>query len=300
MLSSKKKLRLIAELRKWKRKKWRFFNALADGASEPSAEIDLAPLALDAVRTRIPQAPVHGDDGAEMAVYSTFCGPTLNFTFDHNNTARDWPHYFISNNRTVLDIVSDLGWKPIFLDLPISQNPVECAHQAKVAKALPHLFPDLARHRVLAYSDDKQRIRHDALPGIRDQLVASGGAMALHRSPHIKDNVLWEFTDSLFQDRYRVQSHQMLRYMLSKMETGETLAVDRLFATGFILRDMAHPRAQMLNETWYQDILTCGIDCQLSFAFLAQGETDIIDLPPLPRKKYLGRKITNDPGPGML
>ncbi|MFW2544342.1 hypothetical protein ACN2XU_17035 [Primorskyibacter sp. 2E107] len=300
MFSPKTQLRIISELRKFQRKKRRFFQKLADGDTAPSDDMDLAPLALDAVRKRIPTRPVYPDIDSEMAVYSTFCGPTSSFTFDHNNTARDWPHYFISNNPTVLKIVADFGWKPIPLDLPISRNPVESAHQAKIAKAAPHLFPDLERHRFLVYSDDKQRIRHDALPEIRDRLVEQGAAMAVHRSPHIKDNVLWEFTDSLFQDRYRVQSHRMLRYMLGRMEAGKPLAVDRLFATFFNLRDMQHPEVRRLNETWYEDILACGIDCQLSFAFLAQDEPNIIDLPPRPRKKYLGKKITNDPGPGML
>ena len=103
--------------------------------------------------------------------------------------------------------------------------------------------------------------------------------------------MLWEFTNSLFQDRYREQSHQMLRYMLAQIAAGKTLETDRLFTTNFILRDTDHPRTQMLGERWYDDILACGIDCQLPFAFLAQGEDAILDLPAPSRKKYLGERL---------
>ena len=267
---------------------------LERSSSGISNNFDRAPLRQSALAALIGKSPQHSDQDAavsDLAVYSTYCGPLGRFTYDRNNRPKHWPHYFVSNNRTVLDIVEELGWKPIYLDLPVSGNPILSAHQAKVAKALPHLFPDLARYRFLAYLDDKRRIAHDELEGIRKRLVEDRAAMALRLSPHIRDNVLWEFTDSLFQDRYREQSHQMLRYMLAQIDTGKTLETDRLFTTNFILRDTAHPRTQMLGERWYDDILACGIDCQLPFAFLAQGEDAILDLPAPSRKKYLGERL---------
>ncbi|NDV48016.1 MULTISPECIES: hypothetical protein [unclassified Salipiger] len=290
------KLRTIVKYRRMTRALRKTVRRIEHDSSGISNEFDRAPLQREALLPLIGSAPVHAGESSEMAVYSTYCGPLGSFTYDKNNRPTTWPHYFVSNNRSALEIVEGLGWKPIFLDLPVSKNPVLSAHQAKVAKALPHLFPDLARHRFLTYMDDKRRIPHGDLEGIRDQLVEAGGAMALRLSPHIEGNILWEFTDSLFQDRYREQAHQMLRYTLAQMESGKTLETDRLFTTNFILRDMADPRIAALNERWYDDILACGIDCQLAFAFLAQGEPAIVDLPAPPRKKYLGKKIAAPEG----
>ncbi|MBE9640921.1 hypothetical protein [Salipiger mangrovisoli] len=290
------KLRAIVKYRRFTRGLRKTVRRLEHSSSGISNEFDRAPLQRTALAAGIGQAALHPapeglGQSTDMAIYSTYCGPLGSFTYDRNNRPERWPHYFVSNNPTVLEIVGDLGWKPIPLDLPISGNPVLSAHQAKVAKALPHLFPDLARHRFVTYLDDKRRIPHAELEGLRDTLVEKHGAMALRLSPHIRDNVLWEFTDSLFQDRYRAQSHQMLRYMLAQLEAGKTLETDRLFTTNFILRDMADPRTAALGERWYEDILSCGIDCQLPFAFLAQGEEAIVDLPAPPRKKYLGKKL---------
>ncbi len=260
-----------------------------------SDDFDRAPLARDAVARAVAPEPAHPMQDCAFAVYSTYCGPLKTFTFDINNRPRNVPHYFISNNRRVLKIVESLGWLPIHIDLPISANPVFSAHQAKIAKALPHLFPDLARHRFLVYSDDKQRIIHDELPGFIDILTARGGALAFKLSPHVKDNMLWEYTDSLFQDRYRMQAHRMLRYTVSQMQAGKTLETDRMFTTSFGLRDMEHPETATLNERWYDDILACGIDCQLAFGFIAQDNPLIVDLPAPGRKKYLGKQL-DQPG----
>lgn len=285
------KLRLIAERRKRTRNWRKARKARADRRAGLSDDYDRGPLERANLGKAISDRVFFPEAQGGYAVFSTFCGETKNFTFDKNNRAREVPHYFVSNNDTALEIVTALGWLPIRLDLPVSTNTILSAQQSKIAKAMPHLFPDLARHRFLVYSDDKQRIKHDELPGQIAVLTEKGGAMAVRLSPHIKDNVLWEFTDSLFQDRYRIQAHRMLRYTLRQLEDGKTLESDRLFMTGFAIRDMAHPRTVPICEQWYDEILECGIDCQLAFDFLAQGNADIVDLPAPPRKKYLGKKI---------
>lgn len=257
-----------------------------------SDEYDRAPLERGAMHNVIDPNPAYPEAQGETAIFSTYCGRTRAFTFDHNNRARIYPHYFVSNNRRVLEITSHFGWRPIFLDVPIVANPVEAAQQAKIAKALPHLFPDLRKYRFLVYSDDKQRIHHDAIPGEIEMLTKANGALALKLSPHVSDNVLWEFTDTLMQNRYRTQAHRMLRYVLGQLEAGKSLDTDRMFMTGYGVRDLHNPAAIHLSEQWYDDILVCGIDCQLAFDFLAQNEPKIIDLPAPKRKKYLGKKIT--------
>lgn len=292
------KLRAIAKYRKLVRKRRAFFGWLTSRSDPMTNEFDRALLERSALIERIGQAETHPGVTGEIAVYSTFCGTLKNLTLDRTNRARTYPHYFVSNNRQVLGMAEALGWLPIFIDLPISANPIEAAHQAKVAKALPHLFPDLARHRYLLYTDDKKAVKYEKYPGVVEKLKEAGAAMALQESSHIRDNILWEYTDSLHQPRYMAQAHQMLRYTLSQLEAGKTLDTKVLFNTAFIARDMQHPQVRALNEAWYDDILACGIDCQLAFDFLAQGRDDIVALPPAPRKKYLGKKIEANTPPG--
>lgn len=284
-------LKAVRKRHKIRRRLRDLFRAVQHWTYPISDDFDRAPLSREALTRIIPTQPAHPEKDAPVAVYSTYCGPTRSFSFDINNQARDYPHYFVSNNHRALRIAEGFGWLPIFLDVPLSKNPVLGAHQSKIAKALPHLFPDLARHRFLVYSDDKQRIHHTEIPGFIDRLTAANGAMALKLSPHVKENILWEFTDSLFQDRYRLQAHRMLKFTLAQIDAGKRLETDRMFMTGYSIRDMNHPDAAALNEAWYDDILACGIDCQLAFDFLAQDNPLIVDLPAPDRKKYLGKSL---------
>ncbi|SEG09495.1 hypothetical protein SAMN04488045_1824 [Thalassococcus halodurans] len=284
-------LRLARHRHKMRRRIRNLVDSVSYSVYPISDAYDRAPLARSELKKVIPASPTHATARGDTAIFSTYCGRTRSFSFDRNNSARDYPHYFVSNNRRVLEIVTDFGWRPIFLDLPIVANPVEAAQQAKIAKALPHFFPDLRKYRFLVYSDDKQRIYHAAIPGEIQLLTQSGAALALKLSPHVAENVLWEFTDSLMQARYRTQAHRMLHYLLAQLDAGKSLATDRMFMTGYGLRDLHDPAAIALSEQWYDDILECGIDCQLAFDFLAQNESKIIALPAPKRKKYLGQKI---------
>jgi len=285
------KLQTARRYRKFTRTRKKMLGQLNAWLEPMSNDFDRAPMARAQLEQMVSKTPLYPEVTGDMAVYSTYCGTLKSFTFDLSNTARRFPHYFVSNNPHALDAAEALGWHPIPLDLPVSDNPILSAQQAKIAKAMPHLFPDLNRHRHLAYIDDKKAVPFDDIDRGIAVLQATGAAMATRLSPHVSGNILREFTDAMFQERYRLQAHQITEFMLARIEAGKTLETDRLFTTNFSLRDTAHPRVRALNEAWYDDILACGIECQIAFAFLAQGNADIADLPAPPRKKYLGKKI---------
>jgi hypothetical protein len=71
----------------------------------------------------------------------------------------------------------------------------------------------------------------------------------------------------------------MIDYISAQIEVGLKVQTDRHFTTNCILRDMRHPEIAALNETWYQHILNCGIECQVSFFFVAQIFKNISILP---------------------
>lgn len=186
----------------------------------------------------------------------------LSFTFDKNNKPKNVPHYFISNNPRVLKIVAKFGWKPILLNLPVSNNPVESAHQAKIAKALPHLFPDLKKHRFVVYSDDKQRIDHEKVKTDIALLDSEGKAIAMRRAPHISGTILWEFAATMMQERYRLQVNKFVPFVDRSIRNGAELSDQELFLTDYSVRDQTHPETVRIAERWYEAICECGIECR--------------------------------------
>lgn len=92
----------------------------------------------------------------KIAVYSTFCGTTKNLTFNGNKIDPAYPHYFISNNTDVLRYAETKDWNPIYLNKPVTDDPATSAMQAKIAKAMPHTFPELNDYQYTLYLDDKK------------------------------------------------------------------------------------------------------------------------------------------------
>lgn len=214
-----------------------------------------------------------------MAVYSTYCETLNNFTFC-GCRYDEYPSHFITNNPEILPIISANGWIPLLIeDMEPTDDPITSASQAKLAKAVPHRFEALNQYDYLFYTDDKYKLQESILPGLVASLRANSSPMAMKLHPWLKPNVLFEYTESLFQKRYLDQREAIISYMSSQLMAGLNVQTERHFTTNCILRDMRHPDIVNLNETWYQHIQSCGIQCQISFFFVSQLYPSITVLP---------------------
>lgn len=215
-----------------------------------------------------------------LAVYTTYCGTNVNTTFC-GKKYDNYPSYFISNNQDTLRKAEQCGWQPIFIEgMDPVDDPIVSATQAKFAKAMPHRFPELAGFDFLFYADDKYKIAEELIPGLAASLRANKSPLAMKHHPWLPPNVLYEYTESLFQKRYCDQRQSMMDYMTSQLMSGLSVQSQHHFTTMCILRDMRHPDAVAINETWYDHIQKCGIECQISFFFVAQIFKNVSVLPP--------------------
>jgi len=209
-----------------------------------------------------------------IAIYTTYCGSTGNRTIVQQTLNRDFPHYFFSNNPQILRLAQELGWIPILLSLEVSEDPVVSALQAKIAKAVPHLFPPLKSHDFLFYIDDKIPVHAARLPGFIRALVDSNGAMAVRPHAFLSGNILYEFGQAMLQPRYKTQWSKTVDYITQELKEGFALEC-QLYWTSAILRNMNHPDTERINSLWYEHINRCGTECQISFNFVAQRFTSI-------------------------
>ena len=214
-----------------------------------------------------------------LAVYSTYCGTLKNLTFCARSYD-NYPAYFLTNNPEVLPIAASNDWIPLLIEgMEPSDDPIVSATQAKFAKALPHRFEVLKQFDFLFYVDDKYKLSEIIIPGLAASMRANQSPIAMRLHPWLKPNVLYEYTESLFQKRYLDQRQMMIEYMTAQLNAGLKVEADRHFSTYCILRDMRHPNIATINETWYEHIQACGIECQVSFFFVAQMFKNITILP---------------------
>jgi hypothetical protein len=247
-----------------------------------SNQFDRSCLQLDALKSLISNTATHNEQRngvKEFAVYSTFFGNSNVKTFNKADIDHHFDHIFISNNQQILETASNRGWHPIYLDLPVSANRVLSAQQSKIPKALPHLFPALHHYDSLLYVDDKISFNASKMYRLSQTLIRDNKALMIREHPSLTHNILNELAVAMIQPRYQAQRDQMVAYIDAQIKSGLQLRVEHLFWTSAILRNMRHSDTCLINEDWYKAILDCGIECQITFDFVAQNYNSITLMP---------------------
>jgi len=247
-----------------------------------SNEFDRSCLQLDALKSLISNTATHNEQRKcvkEFAVYSTFFGNSKAKTFNKADIDRHFDHFFISNNQQILEMAANRGWQPIYLDLYVSANRVLSAQQSKIPKALPHLFPALTHYDSLLYVDDKISFNASKMYCLSQTLIQDNKALMIREHPSLTHNILNELAVAMIQPRYQAQRDQMVAYIDAQIKSGLRLRVEHLFWTSAILRNMRHSDTCLINENWYNAILDCGIECQITFDFVAQNFNSITLMP---------------------
>ena len=73
------------------------------------------------------------------------------------------------------------------------------------------------------------------------------------------------------------EKEKMEVYLDTKLREGYSLNVPMHYETGFIVRNQTDARVRRLNEAWYDEILRCGIQCQMSFFFVQQMFREMVE-----------------------
>ena len=217
-----------------------------------------------------------------IAIYTTYCGSLGSATFNAQQITSEIPHYFISNNQAVLDTAKTAGWIPVYLNIPISNDSATSSEQAKIAKAMPQVFPELRHYRWLLYKDDKITFDYQKIGSYIISMTNTSAAIAIRSYPaHVNfpNNILYEFAEAMLQPRYYYQRDRIINYITNQLKLGKQLT-NQLYWTSFILRDQHHPLTNQFNCEWFDGIQQCGAECQISFDFIAeQYNNSILILP---------------------
>ena len=214
---------------------------------------------------------------SNTAIYSCYYGPDSEKTFLQKEY-EGFDCYFVTNNKSVADQAHKKKWTVIFDNLEISDSKSVNAFNSKKVKCMPHIYSELKKYKYLIYVDDKKVFDPNLLLKYGLKSLNNDGSLSLRLHPSNYTNIWCEFGMALLQERYRINKSIMYDYINNMLSLGYKEYGD-IYWTSLIIRDMSHYDTFKINELWYKEVVKCGIECQISFFFIAQNFKTIKILP---------------------
>jgi hypothetical protein len=214
-----------------------------------------------------------------LVYYTCYYGISTNISFKIPPLpSNKYKCYYYTNNNTMLDMIKGTQWIGVFDDKPVSDDQIESCMQGKYVKILPHLQNEINKYKYACFLDSKlDKLSEDFIERyIRDFFINQNYALLLRQHPFIYHHVWNEFHESMKQDRYVLQREQYCNYINKQVTNGLHPSTMIHCACGLLIRNMRHSYINNINTTWYDHLLECGIQDQISFFFIKQHYMDYI------------------------
>lgn len=212
-----------------------------------------------------------------LAFYSCFFGSDTNWALvipKIPSNAHDC--YFYTNNSKMVEKLKDTDWKVIYISsIPIHNCNVRDALEAKYFKACPHRLHELQKYDYTCYSDSKINVNGNKVKELIEFIEANNKLCSFPLHPCNFKNIWGEFNLAMKYPKYFSQKNSNLTFINEYLKKGYSEFIENHYYTGFILRKHCETITKM-NEEWYDAILKCGIECQISFSFIQQNYKNYI------------------------
>ena len=205
-----------------------------------------------------------------LAFYTCFYGSDNNLAFRIPEIpSLKYKCYYFTNNLTIFARLKDTKWIGIYDDTQSTDDLIESCLLGKQVKVCPQNFAELKDFAYLCFLDSKLEKVNESLieTFIQTYFVNQNYALLLREHWFIRGNVWDEYNESIRQERYRIESEKYKIYIANQRFNGLKEITPYHCACGLLIRNMKHEKINELNTTWYQHILDCGIQDQISFFF---------------------------------
>lgn len=223
-----------------------------------------------------------------LAYYTVFTGTDDNAAgIVYEPPSSKFDCFFFTDNKNAYLRARRLGWRAVSLGGPPMADEIGSCMKSKMLRTRPHLYRELTGYRYLIMIDSK--IIGDVHDENTLQIISSmpEGKAVIHRRHYNFSqpgfSVWTEFEFSMPQQRYRLQADQMRHYIHNMVKAGYDDTTHAHLMGGYIVRDMSNPITSKIGDAWYQNILSCGIQDQVSLFFVHQMFRDFYHvIPPYP------------------
>jgi len=210
---------------------------------------------------------------------------TCYFGGDHNYSklippipSVEYDCYYFTNNNDIYQKLENTLWKRVFMsEIPIYNCDVKDNMSAKEIRVCPHRFDLLKNYTYLCWFDSKVQLYEDKVLETVQSLENSGKIMAFTK--HVYSDTftsVWdEYNLAMVYDKYRTEQSRNVDYINNQLANGYSEHIDIHFCSTVSLKKKSDKLIEF-NELWYQHIMECGIECQISLSFVQQKYIDSI------------------------
>jgi hypothetical protein len=213
---------------------------------------------------------VEGNRKKRLAFYTCFLGSDSNWA----NVIPPVPShtedcYYFTNNPGTYEQLASTGWIRMWLDIPIENDNVRDSMNYKYLRCCPTKFDILCNYEYLCWMDSKLVVTDvERVYTMMNSLVGTKCiALTRHPIPHV--DVWGEYTLALQYPKYALQKDQYAAYITKRLQEGFDEKKPLRQCVGFSVRKQC-PMSETIGKTWYSHIQECGIECQISWQFVAQ------------------------------
>jgi hypothetical protein len=211
-----------------------------------------------------------------LAVYTCFFGTDSNWANIIAEPLDGIDCYYFTNNPTTFERLHATQWKPVWVDLPLSEDNLVCAEQTKHLRCCPWEYDQLALYSYLCWVDSKLRLTsREVLDRIVADLDASSAVWAFTQHPLSYTDVWGEFQEAMQHEKYARQRAKAVAYIHSRLAMGYDASKPQRVCCGFHIRKRC-ALAKEIGDLWFSEIQVCGIEDQISFQFVHQRYEDAI------------------------
>lgn len=213
----------------------------------------------------------------DLAFYTCFYGSDMNTSFKIPEIpSLKYNCYYFTNNHSMIVKLKETKWIAIYDNKPTTDDVIESCMAGKHIKTSPHEYKELQNYSYLCFLDSKlEKVNETFVEDyITKYFIEQNYALLLRKHTFFlmydKINVWDEYSISMHQPRYIVETGKYINYINNQTNKGFADTTNYHCMCGFLIRNMKHEKIKELNAAWYQHIQECGIQDQISFFFVKQ------------------------------
>jgi hypothetical protein len=208
----------------------------------------------------------------KIAFYTCFYGGENNYSFIIPPLPSEYYDcYYFTNNKIIYDRLEKTKFIRVFVnDIPIYNCHNKETMSSKKLRCMPFDVNILQQYDYICWFDNKLHIYSDKVENIIYKLDDLDKSIVFSKHPYAdKYSTIWdEYNLAITCEKYAKEKEQYKNYITKNLKAHKEL--DKLFLCGGFRIMKNNNVSKNFGINWYENILDCGIEDQISLYFVAQ------------------------------